>query len=119
MKCYNHNKIDAIGLCKTCSKGICIDCSEEIEFSLACKGKCIERAEMIDNMISNNSVTYSSHKKNKLFMPAFFCGMGAVILFAAYMNDRLFDPFSLMGVLFIIFGIITLITTNKWVKKLK
>ena len=37
MKCYNHHDRDAFGICKSCGKGLCLDCLKETEMGLVCK----------------------------------------------------------------------------------
>ncbi len=37
MKCYKHPKIDAVGVCSECGKGICEKCAVEIGGKLYCK----------------------------------------------------------------------------------
>lgn len=40
MKCYNHPTIDVVGLCKKCLKGICRECSTEIDGGIVCRDSC-------------------------------------------------------------------------------
>ncbi len=40
MNCFNHRNIPAIGLCKSCGKGLCADCAAELATGLACKASC-------------------------------------------------------------------------------
>jgi hypothetical protein len=35
MKCYYHHEVDAVGLCKSCSKGICPECAFDVGGGLA------------------------------------------------------------------------------------
>jgi hypothetical protein len=37
MKCYDHPKTDAVGVCSQCGKGICSKCAVEIGGKLYCK----------------------------------------------------------------------------------
>jgi len=37
MKCYNHPKADAVGVCSLCGKGVCSKCAVEIGGKLYCK----------------------------------------------------------------------------------
>ncbi len=56
MKCFNHEKNDAVTFCKACNKALCHDCLEDITFGFACKNEnCIARAKMINSMLSNNT----------------------------------------------------------------
>lgn len=31
MRCYYHHDVDAVGICKACSKGICPECSADVD----------------------------------------------------------------------------------------
>ncbi len=55
MNCFNHRDVPAVGLCKSCLKGLCPDCAVEIVNGLACKGACEERASRINRAMDNNS----------------------------------------------------------------
>jgi hypothetical protein len=37
MKCFYHRERDALGICKSCLKGICDECAIGVGNSLACK----------------------------------------------------------------------------------
>ena len=44
MKCYNHHDRDAFGVCKTCGKGLCLECLKEENGVILCKkGKCASK----------------------------------------------------------------------------
>ncbi len=51
MKCYNHPDHDAVGVCKSCQKGICMACSTTIDDSLSCKGRCEEDVAVLNYII--------------------------------------------------------------------
>lgn len=37
MKCYNHHDRDAFGICKSCGKGLCLECLQEENGTVFCK----------------------------------------------------------------------------------
>ncbi len=37
MKCYNHHDRDAFGVCKSCGKGLCLECLKEDNGVILCK----------------------------------------------------------------------------------
>lgn len=39
MKCYNHHDRDAFGICKSCGKGLCLECLKEENGVILCKDK--------------------------------------------------------------------------------
>lgn len=50
MKCYNHHESDAVGVCKNCNKGLCLNCAVDVGDGLACKNSC-EQAVLDVNKI--------------------------------------------------------------------
>jgi hypothetical protein len=51
MKCFYHPQIDAVAICKNCSKGICMDCVSDVGNGVACKGKCEAEVQAVNQMI--------------------------------------------------------------------
>jgi hypothetical protein len=60
MKCYNHQEIDAIGLCKSCQKGVCQGCLALVDGSVACKGTCQEDVAALNYMIKRGRKVYEN-----------------------------------------------------------
>ena len=119
MKCFYHTDRDAVGICKACNKGICRECAEDLGHSIACKNSCIEKAECIEHIIDNNSVTFKTHSKNVFFMPSFFGFMGAVMLVVGLQKSDLMNFSVVMGLGFIFFGVLMFFINKKWASKLK
>lgn len=44
MRCFDHAASEAVGLCKTCSKGLCRRCAILLGFAITCKGDCESQA---------------------------------------------------------------------------
>ena len=55
MNCFNHRDKPAIGLCKSCLKGLCEDCLAEVHNGLVCKGSCEEQLNAINRMLDNST----------------------------------------------------------------
>ena len=51
MNCYYHQTEVAVGLCKSCQKGLCPRCAVELKKSLACVGRCEEDVESLNQMV--------------------------------------------------------------------
>ncbi len=60
MKCYHHQDKDAIGLCKSCHKGVCIDCSDLVDGSIACKETCMEDVAALNYMVERGKKVYKN-----------------------------------------------------------
>ncbi len=54
MKCFDHQDRDAIGICKSCQKGLCPDCAADLSQGLACKVRCEDDVQNLIQLIRNN-----------------------------------------------------------------
>ena len=45
MNCYRHPSRPAVGSCKACSKGLCLECAHDTKNGLACVETCIEEVK--------------------------------------------------------------------------
>jgi hypothetical protein len=82
MKCFRHHEIDALGICKNCSKGLCSDCLADLKDGIACKDTCTARVEAINALISS-SVTQSRH----VLLSLIYCMIGILFGITAYGNS--------------------------------
>ncbi|MFM9945255.1 MAG: hypothetical protein ACKVQB_08495 [Bacteroidia bacterium] len=110
MKCYNHHTHDAVGICKHCQKGICMDCVADTGGGLACKDSCRENVESLNRIVDRQVRMYGSSsqaiKMRTLFYIAFavfFVLMG----FQMGQNQILQIAFIAMGVLFLVMSLST------------
>lgn len=46
MNCFYHPSAPAVGLCKSCQRGLCPECAVELPRGLACRGRCAEDARL-------------------------------------------------------------------------
>ncbi|GLQ30891.1 hypothetical protein [Litoribrevibacter albus] len=60
MKCYKHQDIDAIGLCKSCHKGVCPECSALVGGSVACAESCQEDVAALNYMVERGKKVYKN-----------------------------------------------------------
>ena len=111
MKCFYHNDIDAIGLCKTCNKGLCPECAVDVGNGLACVDSC-EKAvlsynKMIDKNIELTSTSVSMIRGGPaFFLAALFIVFGAFFMFiGSGENGTRFT----MGLIFLFFGIVQVV----------
>jgi hypothetical protein len=58
MGCYYHPKLDDVGGCKNCGKGLCKKCAVDLVDGLACKGKCEEKVRALILMIAKGTKAY-------------------------------------------------------------
>lgn len=57
MNCYYHSKETAVGSCKSCCKGLCIECAVDVGDGLACRGKCEDRVKVLNTIIGRSERT--------------------------------------------------------------
>lgn len=112
MQCFNHTEVDAVAICKSCGKALCKSCSTEITNGIACKNSCERRVNMLNQMIDNNekmiatsNVNIKTNAISSIVFGILFALMG---LYLYYSNDFLGCLFMVMGVSFIVIGIIRL-----------
>src|SRR5262249_45447184 len=54
MNCFNHRTSTAIGICKSCGKGVCQACAVDLGNGLACRDSCEERVAFIARMVDDH-----------------------------------------------------------------
>ncbi len=83
MNCFKHNDRSAVGLCKSCGKGLCSDCATELVNGLACKGECESRVQLINKIIDTNSQYAAAARYQTKTSGVFILLFGAAFLFFA------------------------------------
>lgn len=118
MKCFYHQDHDAVGICKSCGKGLCTECAVDMEKGLACKERCEEDVKSLIRLIQNNirlSPTSSSiiraSKRGGLIASGFYIVLGLVFAGGGFHDDM--PLITAMGGCFVIFGIISLIRVSR------
>lgn len=54
MRCFNHPETEAIGTCKACNKGLCLECAADLGHGLACKSAHVEAVEDLNTLVARN-----------------------------------------------------------------
>ena len=60
MNCFRHSEQTAVGICKSCQKGLCKDCVTEIDGSLACRNACEDDVAVLNYMIERGRKVYKN-----------------------------------------------------------
>ena len=117
MKCYNHHDRDAFGICKSCGKGLCLDCLKETEMGLVCKDSshCEELLSIV-NYSYNVMKKQAFSKKRKWLI--FFAGLAFLIsgIFSVQIKDAIMLS---MGCGMIFLGILFMLSSRSMGKKTK
>jgi len=121
MNCFYHPGVPAVGICKSCSRGICASCAADLDKGIACGNRCEEHAtaviKLIDDNIARSAISnqlIDNAKKNRYLGSAFQIGVGLFFLgFGSYeIFTTGFESIDLflpgLGALFLFFGLFSL-----------
>ncbi len=115
MKCFDDVKRDAVGICKTCSKGLCSDCAIPLGFAITCKGDCESDAVAYQTYIHENQTTKYEVQRNRYQAPAIYAFIGFVLLFInIYMRGWRFSPMTIFGIGIVLFSLYILNKSYQW-----
>ena len=112
MKCFNHHDRDAFGTCKTCGRGLCLECMKEVSGMIVCKDnpKCAETARLISTSYDNIKNIYS--KRSNIFASL----LGLVFIIAGIIFVVLgFGDIGMMilAIVFFVMGLSILVNNSK------
>ena len=81
MQCFVHHEVAAVGICRTCGKGICPACAREIDKGIVCSEACAQFVTDNQAIVDRAKRVYSIGVKSKIPLGAWFFGtMGVVML---------------------------------------
>jgi hypothetical protein len=86
MKCFNHVGADAVGVSKSCGRGLCRDCVTQVGLSVSCKGGCETVVQTMNDLVERGRTAYTKTSATQM-------RTGIITI--------------LLGTLFLIFGIAT------------
>ena len=98
MKCFYHPGSDAVGVCKSCGKGLCPDCVADLGKGIACRSRCETDVEIIIGLIeqSPHSVRWSG---------ALVLVLGLILIAAALMGYGMGLFPYVLGTLCVVYGL--------------
>ncbi|MGV7222033.1 MAG: hypothetical protein ACQ9MH_10940 [Nitrospinales bacterium] len=112
MKCFNHNEIDALGSCKSCHKGLCIECLFDTGNGLACKDSCSAQVDALHELNKCEKIAYKVGTKRSFFpftvLSNYFCSI-SILSWGIYLIiiGGSFDyPLAIFGGGLLIFSIV-------------
>ena len=118
MQCFNHEDRSAVGLCKACGKGLCRECAADLGHGLACKGVHEDKVTSLNQITTKSAEIYDAAPKNALIAPVFVLIMGAVFVGSGFYYGAGRSSLSTtMGVLFVVFGLVTLVRNRALYRK--
>jgi uncharacterized membrane protein YidH (DUF202 family) len=54
MKCFNHQQVDAVAICKNCNKALCHECAVDVGNGVSCVGACEQEVRDLNELIRRN-----------------------------------------------------------------
>ena len=75
MQCYSHRDLVAVGICKSCGKGLCPSCAREIPTGLVCSDACADSVEINRQIVERAKGVYSIGRNPKIPVGAWFFGV--------------------------------------------
>jgi hypothetical protein len=110
MHCYNHAERNAVGTCKACHKGLCVECAKDLGFGLSCHGAHEQRIAEVEELISRNASVQRVAGRAKFAAPAFYIFMGLVFAGYGLFFTRNSEFMVILGAGFLAFGFYVLVT---------
>ena len=101
MRCFYHHDRDAVGTCRLCSKGLCVECAADLDIAIGCKGK----HEGLAGAIATSQVRVS---RIIPILSVFVIGMGAVFIAWGLLGQPLSIFTAVFGVGFAALGALLL-----------
>jgi hypothetical protein len=109
VKCFQHITADALGTCRTCSKGLCGACARDLGFGIVCSDACAELATTQRLIQQRAAVMYrtGSAKQRIPVVTLMFLVFGLLAIgvgIAQWMNGDWPSPLIIVGAIFIAFA---------------
>lgn len=98
MNCYYHPQNTAVGLCKYCQRGLCIECAAHAGDSLACKEWHEEQVQALEALVLQARRVGTNYLRNTIFY-------GSVsLLFIAFGASQL-QWLGMQAVVYVVIGL--------------
>ena len=89
MNCYRHPSRPAVGSCKACSKGLCLECAHDTKSGLACVETCIDEVKRLNRITDFSLVLMEKYFQARSGLPQLALHILAGVILGAIMA-RLF-----------------------------
>ncbi len=114
MKCFNHHDRDAFGVCKTCGKGLCLDCMRSVDGMIVCKDnqRCSQTAHLVHVSYENIQNAYTKRSRTISIISGWiFAIAGLFMIYYGFGSDS--AMMTLIGAIFAILGVSVLNNASK------
>ena len=114
MICFNHHEKQAVGICKSCQRGLCPECATDLGYGIACKDKHETQVTTLDTITNQSAKIYSVTPKTRNAAPLFYGFMGAIFAgFGLMKGNGVTDLLFVIGAGFIVFAIYLYVYNKK------
>lgn len=106
MQCFRHAPEPALGICRSCGRGVCAHCARDLGPPLACSEECERRVGRTEALIANGEVGYRLARRGSAVAVGFPLLLGAVLVYFGVAGERdWFNAVTAMGALLMLFGV--------------
>ncbi len=118
MKCFNHHNQDAVGVCKSCLKGICVNCATDIGGGITCSDECESVAKDNIRLVKNTVDAQRDFKKGgAYFGPFYLLLMGLAFIGFGQYKKSFFEFGTIIGGIFCVFGLLLFVINYRHAKR--
>lgn len=115
MHCFIHTDREAVGICKSCCKGLCPECAADLEHSLACKGRHEEAVERLYSMVTRAQRVQTTARGARYLGPSFSALLGLVFVGYGFAIERMHGLLFPLGLAFLVYSVaIFLVRRRAW-----
>ena len=107
MKCFYHPTVDAVGSCKHCCRGLCVECAAERDGGLACRNRHEATVDAVSTLVERNVRITKRAWQSVLLACIVFCGAGGVFIYLLFreLNATMRIMFGVMAALMFVIAI--------------
>ena len=107
MECFNHRQVLAIGMCRHCNRGLCVECVCEVSGVLSCRGTCEQEVKDSISLVNKGKSAYSKTAKYYMANAIFFGVLTLAMTAAAFGSDESNSKigYTFVGALFLFMSI--------------
>lgn len=114
MECFYHVGKSAVGVCKSCQRGLCRDCAKEVTNGIACANRCESVVEVLNQLVQEaptlNTMARSLHNETSVLVKSvgvYTLGVTTCILGGVFVAFGVYQDIQVLtsvGIIFLLFG---------------
>lgn len=102
MKCFHHPGLEAVGICKFCSKGLCGGCAVDLGHGLACRGEHEDEVAALAGIAKDKTGTDSPSGRAGIVLSTI--AGGGLVVYGSLVQPGLAALASAIGVAFLAYS---------------